>query len=124
MYKNLPAARARAAISHSARARAAISLSVRACAVACLVLAASSQSALAQPALAQPASASESAPLQAAWVYMSVVPPAGWTRQHDQARLQAERALSGRVQTSTVPDVLENAADAERVLRDLARQSK
>ena len=38
MYKNLPAARARAAIS----------LSVRACAAACLVLAASSQSALAQ----------------------------------------------------------------------------
>lgn len=128
MYKNLPAARARAAISHSARARAALSLSARACAVACLVLAAASQSALAQPALAQPASApksaSESAPLQAAWVYMSVVPPAGWTRQHDQARLQAERALGGRVQTSAVPDVPENAADAERVLRDLARQGK
>ncbi|MGP1425528.1 MAG: BMP family ABC transporter substrate-binding protein, partial [Ottowia sp.] len=66
----------------------------------------------------------ESAPLQAAWVYMSVVPPAGWTRQHDQARLQAERALGGRVQTSAVPDVPENAADAERVLRDLARQGK
>ena len=137
MYKNLPAARERAAISHSARARAALSLSAlaraaafsaRACAVACLVLAAASQSALAQPALAQPAnapeSASESAPLQAAWVYMSVVPPAGWTRQHDQARLQAERALGGRVQTSAVPDVPENAADAERVLRDLARQGK
>ena len=102
MYKNLPAARARAAIS----------LSVRACAAACLVLAATSQS-----ALAQPTSAPKSAPLQAAWVYMSVVPPAGWTRQHDQARLQAERALGGRVQTSAVPDVPENAADAERVLR-------
>ena len=55
---------------------------------------------------------------------MSVVPPAGWTRQHDQARLQAERALGGRVQTSAVPDVPETAADAERVLRDLARQGK
>ena len=123
MYKNLSAARARAAISLSVRARAA-ALSVRACAAACLVLAAASQSALAQPALAQPANAPESAPLQAAWVYMSVVPPAGWTRQHDQARLQAERALGGRVQTSAVPDVPENAADAERVLRDLARQGK
>lgn len=74
--------------------------------------------------LTAPATAAEHTnPTQAAWVYMSPITPASWTNQHDQARQQVEKNLKQHVQTSYVANVPENA-DAERVLRDLARQGK
>ena len=103
MYKNLAAALAAACVCLSAAAPA---------------------RAQTPPATEAAAPGAASAPLKAAWLYMSPVPAAGWTRQHDEARQQAERALGSRVQTLALPDVAENPADAERVLRDLARQGQ
>jgi basic membrane protein A len=60
-------------------------------------------------------------PLKVAFVYVSPIGEAGWTYQHDQARLAMEQALGPRVQTSVVEAVAEGA-DSERVMRDLARQ--
>lgn len=61
------------------------------------------------------------APLKAAWVYVTPLTDAGWTRQHDAGRRAVEQALGAQVQTSYVENVPEGA-DAERVIRDLARQ--
>jgi len=66
-----------------------------------------------------PASAAE--PLQIGFVYVSPVGQAGWTYQHDQARLALEQALGAQVRTRYVEAVAEGA-DAERVMRDLAAQ--
>ena len=71
-------------------------------------------------ASAQTPSASNS-PVKAAWVYMSPITEAGWTRQHESARQQVQARLGNRVQTSYVANVPEGP-DAERVLRDLAQQ--
>ena len=60
-------------------------------------------------------------PVKAAFVYVTPVLPAGWTRQHEEGRLQLERDLQGQVQTKAVDNVPEGA-DAERVLRDLVAQ--
>ena len=68
------------------------------------------------PAFAQPP-----APVKAAWVYVSPITDAGWTRQHEQGRRAVEKALGNQVQTTYVENVPEGA-DAERVIRDLARQ--
>ncbi|WP_280189531.1 BMP family ABC transporter substrate-binding protein [Delftia sp. PS-11] len=57
--------------------------------------------------------------LKAAFVYLTPVLDAGWTRQHDEGRRALQQALGTRVQTSAVDSVPEGA-DAERVLRDLA----
>ncbi|HQD84798.1 MAG TPA: BMP family ABC transporter substrate-binding protein, partial [Quisquiliibacterium sp.] len=46
---------------------------------------------------------------------------AGWTKQHDEGRKAVEAALGSRVKTTFVENVPEGA-DAERVIRDLARQ--
>jgi len=61
------------------------------------------------------------APLKVAFVYVSPIGDAGWTWQHDLGRREMERALGARVQTTVVESVPESA-DAERVMRDLARQ--
>ncbi len=61
------------------------------------------------------------APVKAAWVYVTPLTDAGWTRQHDAGRRAVEQALGAQVQTSYVENVPEGA-DAERVIRDLARQ--
>lgn len=102
MYKNLAAAL------------------LRACCTGLLALAGASVS-LAQTVspVAPPADAQR--PTRAAWVYVSPLTDAGWTYQHDQGRLAVERALGAQVQTSYVENVPEGA-DAERVIRDLARQ--
>lgn len=71
--------------------------------------------------LALTATAAESPPLKVAFVYVSPVGEAGWSYQHDQGRKQMEQALGARVQTTVVEAVAEGP-DAERVLRDLARQ--
>ncbi|MEN9843676.1 MAG: hypothetical protein RLZZ612_1505 [Pseudomonadota bacterium] len=64
-------------------------------------------------------------PVQAAFVYVSPITDAGWTRQHDDARKTVEARLNkagqpAQVQTRFVENVAEGP-DAERVIRDLAR---
>ena len=61
------------------------------------------------------------APLKAAFVYVAPLTEAGWVRQHEQGRLAVAAALGSQVQTHFVENVAEGA-DAERVIRDLARQ--
>jgi basic membrane protein A and related proteins len=76
-----------------------------------------------QPSQSTPAqsAAQQQVPVKAAFVYVTPVLPAGWTRQHEDGRLQLERDLKGQVQTTAVDNVPEGA-DTERVLRDLATQ--
>jgi len=61
------------------------------------------------------------APLKVAFVYVAPLTEAGWVRQHEQGRLAVAAALGSQVQTHFVDNVAEGA-DAERVIRDLARQ--
>ncbi len=58
-------------------------------------------------------------PLKVGFVYVSPIGQAGWTWQHDQARLAMEKALGATVQTRYVEAVPEGA-DAERVMREMA----
>lgn len=81
---------------------------------ACFVVSASAQT-------PNPTALASQAPLKAAFVYVTPVLPAGWTRQHEEGRLQLERDLAGKVQTTAVDNVAEGP-DAERVIRDLAAQ--
>ena len=60
-------------------------------------------------------------PVKAAFVYVTPITPAGWVHQHELGRQAVEAALGDRVRTTVVEDVAEGA-DAERVIRDLARQ--
>lgn len=60
-------------------------------------------------------------PIKAAFVYVAPLTPAGWVRQHEEGRLAVQAALGAQVQTSYVENVAEGP-DAERVIRDLARQ--
>ncbi len=61
------------------------------------------------------------APLKIGFVYVSPVSDAGWTHQHNQARLEMEKNLAGKVTTSFVENVAEGP-DAERVIRDMVAQ--
>lgn len=70
---------------------------------------------------AQTASTPAAAPLKVGFVYVTPVTEAGWVRQHESGRQAVEAALGAKVQTTYVADVPEGA-DAERVIRDLARQ--
>jgi simple sugar transport system substrate-binding protein len=58
-------------------------------------------------------------PLKVGFVYVSPVGDAGWTYQHDKGRLELEKALGDKVETSFVESVPEGA-DAERVIRQFA----
>ena len=70
----------------------------------------------------QPAAAAgQNPPVKAAFVYVTPLTQAGWVHQHEEARQAVEAALGAQVQTHYVEDVPEGA-DAERVIRDLARQ--
>src|SRR6187402_2950297 len=60
-------------------------------------------------------------PLKIAFAYVGPVGDAGWTYAHDKARKDAEAAFAGKVKTSFVENVPE-AADAERVIRDMVDQ--
>ena len=60
-------------------------------------------------------------PLKVGFVYVAPLSDAGWVRQHDDARKAVEAALGNKVQTTYVENVAEGP-DAERVIRDLARQ--
>jgi basic membrane protein A len=73
------------------------------------------------PVFSQPKPTGE--PVKAGFVYVSPITDAGWTKQHDEGRKAVEAALGSRVKTSYVENVPEGA-DAERVIRDLARQGQ
>lgn len=74
------------------------------------------------PAFAQTAAAgAPSAPLKAAFIYVSPIGQAGWTYQHEQGRLALEKALGAAVKT-TVVEAVPEGPDSERVMRDLAAQ--
>ena len=60
-------------------------------------------------------------PLKAGFVYVTPVTEAGWTRQHEEGRKAVDKALGASVKTTFVENVPEGA-DAERVIRDLARE--
>ena len=100
MYKNLAAA-------------------LRAACVAALATASFFSPAFSQPQGAKPAKAQE--PLKVAFVYVAPITDAGWVHQHEVARQAIEVAFAGKVKTSYVENVPEGP-DAERVIRDLARQ--
>ena len=72
------------------------------------------------PAFSQPKPAAGE-PVKAGFVYVSPITDAGWTKQHDEGRKAVEAALGSKVRTTFVENVPEGA-DAERVIRDLARQ--
>lgn len=59
--------------------------------------------------------------LKVGFVHVTPVTEAGWVHQHDLGRRQLEVALGERVKTTTVDNVAEGP-DAERVIRDLAKQ--
>ena len=59
-------------------------------------------------------------PVKVGFVYVSPIGDAGWTFQHDQGRKQMEAALGNKVQTKYV-DKVDEGADAERVIRELAQ---
>jgi simple sugar transport system substrate-binding protein len=71
-------------------------------------------------ALAVPADAQTKEPLKIGFIYVSPIGDAGWTHQHDIARLAMEKNLSGKVTTKYIESVPEGA-DAERVIRELAQ---
>lgn len=65
--------------------------------------------------------AAKAEPLRIGFVYVAPLSDAGWVRQHEEGRLAVQAALGSAVQTSYVENVAEGP-DAERVIRDLARQ--
>jgi simple sugar transport system substrate-binding protein len=76
------------------------------------------------PAAAAPASAAMAAkpePLKIAFAYVGPVGDGGWNFAHDNARKAVEKEFGDKVVTSFVENVPE-AADAERVFRDMAGQ--
>jgi simple sugar transport system substrate-binding protein len=73
-----------------------------------------------QSAFSQSATPAEK-PLKIGFVYVAPLTDAGWVRQHEEGRKAVEAALPGQVQTTFVENVAEGP-DAERVIRDLARQ--
>jgi basic membrane protein A len=70
------------------------------------------------PAPSEPQAAG---PMKVAFAYVGPVGDAGWTFAHDKARKEAEAEFTGKVKTSYVENVPE-AADAERVIRDMVDQ--
>jgi basic membrane protein A and related proteins len=74
-----------------------------------------------QGAFSQTTPAPRTPPLKVAVVYVAPLTDAGWVHQHELARQALAAALGAKVQTTYVEDVAEGA-DAERVIRDLARQ--
>jgi simple sugar transport system substrate-binding protein len=72
-------------------------------------------------AAASAAPPAASAPLKVAFAYVGPVGDGGWTFAHDNARKAVEKHFGDKVETSFVEKVPE-AADAERVFRDMAGQ--
>lgn len=82
---------------------------------------------IAFPVLSPAQNQSLAVPLKVGFVYVAPLAPMGWVHQHDEGRKAMLAALNGpagaapRVQATYVENVAEGA-DAERVIRDLARQ--
>ena len=70
---------------------------------------------------AAPASAAKPEPLKIAFAYVGPVGDGGWTFAHDNGRKAVEKEFGDKVVTSFVEKVPE-AADAERVFRDMVGQ--
>jgi simple sugar transport system substrate-binding protein len=68
-----------------------------------------------------PAASAPSGPLKIAFAYVGPVGDGGWTFAHDRGRQALEKELGDKVKTSYVEKVPE-AADAERVFRDMVSQ--
>jgi basic membrane protein A and related proteins len=75
----------------------------------------------AAPVAAASAAPAKPAPLKVAFAYVGPVGDGGWTFAHDNARKAVEKQFGDKVVTSFVEKVPE-AADAERVFRDMAGQ--
>jgi basic membrane protein A len=76
-----------------------------------------------EPAAAVPAADAAPAkaePLKVAFVYVGPVGDAGWSHAHDEGRKAVEAKYGDKVKTTFVENVPESAADAERVMRQLA----
>jgi simple sugar transport system substrate-binding protein len=73
------------------------------------------------PAAAATAPAAKTEPLKIAFAYVGPVGDGGWTFAHDNGRKAVEKEFGDKVQTSFVEKVPE-AADAERVFRDMVAQ--
>lgn len=69
----------------------------------------------------QATQAADSPPLGVGFVYVSPIGDAGWTAQHDKGRKEMKKNLGAKVKTQIVENVPEGA-DAESVIRDLAKQ--
>ncbi|MEB0140566.1 MULTISPECIES: BMP family ABC transporter substrate-binding protein [unclassified Undibacterium] len=100
---------------------------VAALSLALLSLAACGKKEEAKPDSAAPAAAASTAtatvePLKVGFIYVGPVGDAGWTYAHDAARKLVEAKFGDKVKTTFVENVPESAADAERVIRDLATQ--
>lgn len=74
------------------------------------------------PAAAAGVSAASAEPLKVGFIYVGPVGDAGWTYAHDAARKLVEAKFGDKVKTTFVENVPKSAADAERVIRDLATQ--
>ncbi|HWI78544.1 MAG TPA: BMP family ABC transporter substrate-binding protein, partial [Ramlibacter sp.] len=68
------------------------------------------------PVFAQP-----KPPLKVGFVYVAPITETGWVRQHEEGRKAVDAAFGVKVKTTYVENVPEGP-DAERVIRDLARQ--
>jgi basic membrane protein A len=75
----------------------------------------------AAPVAAASAAAPKPEPLKIAFAYVGPVGDGGWTYAHDNARKAVEKQFGDKVVTSYVENVPE-AADAERVFRDMISQ--
>ncbi len=75
----------------------------------------------AAPMAAASAAPPNAAPLKIAFAYVGVPGDGGWTFAHDNARKALEKEFGAKIVTSFVEKVPE-AADAERVFRDMAGQ--
>ena len=75
----------------------------------------------AAPASAPASAAAKPAPLKIAFAYVGPVGDGGWTFAHDNGRKALEKEFGDKVVTSFVEKVPE-AADAERVFRDMVGQ--
>ncbi len=68
---------------------------------------------------AGPAAAKAKAKVKAGYIYVGPVGDFGWSYQHNQGRLAAEKALGGAMESTYVESVPEGA-DAERVMTQMA----
>jgi len=73
------------------------------------------------PTAAAPAPAPAAGPLNIAFAYVGPVGDGGWTFAHDNARKALEKEFGDKIKTTFVESVPE-AADAERVFRDMVGQ--